>query len=68
MKPMELKEARLLRRKTLAELASQVDCAKSTLSRLERGLCRPMLHTAERLEKALGVKLRFDAKRPQAAA
>jgi len=41
------------------QLARLTGVDRSTISRLERGQTLPMLDTAKRLEKALGVSLTF---------
>lgn len=59
MQLMTLKQARRKRQLTLDELEDLTGVHKTTLSRLERGWTRPMLHTAQQIELALGTRIDF---------
>lgn len=56
---LTLREAREAKDLSLAALAEQVGCSKSTLSRWENGFCDPSWSTVQELERVLGVKLKF---------
>ncbi len=46
---------RLLRRKTIRQLASECGCSPNTIWRLENGRCVPTLDTLQRVAAALNV-------------
>lgn len=59
MHTTSLLTARKRRGLTGEQLAKLTGVDRSTISRLERGQTLPMLDTAKKLEKALGVSLKF---------
>lgn len=68
-KRVELKSVRAERGLTLEQLAELSGVSVSQINRLEKGESFPMLDTAQRLEDALGVSLKFTRQSsPQEAA
>ena len=55
LKPSRLREARLRRMLTQAELAARAGTTEATVNRLERGLQRPRISTVRKLAAVLGV-------------
>ena len=55
LKPSRLREARLRRMLTQAELAELAGTTEATVNRLEQGLQRPRISTVRKLAEALGV-------------
>ncbi len=63
----DLKRIRERRHLTLEQLEKISGVSKSTINRLEKGEVQPMHETALKLERALGVRLRFQSAPSEAA-
>ena len=61
----QIRSARLSRGLTQQELAAAAGMAQPDVSRIERGLTNPTVHTAERLFEVVGKKARISARQGQ---